>query len=378
MVLRPYVFCPTKVVRNISCKDYLPVALDGRDWAVVTSRSWATGGMLDELLSGPDLPKPIAIISEVSPNPTLSTLFDLEQRLPENVVVVALGGGSVMDMAKGMLALKAVAGDQSTLTDHLKNGVALPNHLAPMPMIAIPTTSGTGSEVTQWGTIWGDDGIKFSVTHPSLFPQVAILDEQLCVSMGADLTLATGLDALSHAMESVWNHNHSSYSDGLSVAAIKMIRRSLETCMDQPHNLKARKEMQEAAILSGLAMGATQTALAHSISYPFTSKFGMPHGLACSFTLPEVARFNSETALMRLQPIAEGLEITIEEIPDHLYTWFRKLGVPTSISKFFNESMLHQIPDNLITRARAANNIRPVEADEARLLAAKSLQKLWR
>src|SRR6185503_20426788 len=114
------------------------------------------------------------------------------------------------------------------------HGTALPASMAPRPLIAIPTTSGTGSEVTRWATIWGDDGIKFSLTDERLYPSHAILDPALCVSMPREATLASGLDALSHAMEAVWNNNHALLTDAFASAAIGALRRALGGVLREP------------------------------------------------------------------------------------------------------------------------------------------------
>ena len=205
--------------------------------------------------------------------------------------VVALGGGSVMDAAKGLVAIQALNDDIPKFNAHLREGKSLPDDFKPAPLICVPTTSGTGSEVTRWGTIWGDEKVKFSLTDPRLYPREAILDARLCLSMPRELTLATGLDALSHAMEAVWNNNHTPLSDRFAGDAIRGLRSNFLDALEKPDDLKVRREMQIAATLAGLAMGTTQTALAHSISYPFTALFGMPHGLACSFTLPALIKW---------------------------------------------------------------------------------------
>ena len=185
----------------------------------------------------------------------------------------------------------------------------------PIPIIAIPTTSGTGSEVIRRGTIWGDSGIKYSVSDSHLYPSHAVLDPNLCLTMSRELTLATGLDALSHAMEAVWNRHHSTVSDALASQAISMIHQRLGQVLHAPSDLEARRDMQAAATIAGLAMGTTQTALAHAISYQFTSQYGMPHGLACSFTLPEIACFNGELNADRLGPIAVGFAVGVDKTP---------------------------------------------------------------
>ena len=240
----------------------------------------------------------------------------------------------------------------------------------------MPTTSGSGSEVTRWGTIWGDDGIKYSVNDPRLYPAYAILDPELTVSMSRELTLFTALDALSHAMESVWNRHHTPITDTLAEDVIKIIDGALLPALENGQDIESRILLQKAAVLAGLAIGVTQSALAHSISYPFTSRCGVPHGLACSFTLAQVARYNLEEGSARLIPIANGLDCKLEKIPETIEEWFRTLGVGSSLSRYIDSSVVDQFGNHLITRSRAANNIRSVDGLAARQIAQDALDRI--
>ena len=196
--------------------------------------------------------------------------------------------------------------------------------------------------------------------------------------MPFELTLATGLDALSHAAESVWNKRHSEVSDGMASQAIRILRENLSAVLENPTDVELRKKIQSASVLAGLAMGTTQTALAHSISYPFTSRFGMPHGLACSFTLPVIAAFNGDEDPGRLTPIAEGLGCAQNEIADVLTQWFHDMNLSEYVSKYVHAKSANEFDDQLITRARAANNIREVDSDIAKGLVRSALQEFTR
>ena len=374
MVLTHPFHCPVHIVEGHAYDEALESLVAARPWALVTSSGWVTRGAADMLTAR--CGDPLAIIADVKANPELSDVIRLAPSLESAGVIVALGGGSVIDASKGMVAFNAVGGDADILMAHLREGTALPNSMKPVPIIAVPTTSGTGSEVTRWGTIWGDDAVKHSVTDAKLYPSHAILDPALCRSMPRELTLATGLDAVSHAMEAVWNKRHTSATDCLAESAIRIVRETLQGAMDLPDDIARRERMQTASMLAGLAMGTTQTALAHSISYPFTALFGMPHGIACSFTLAEVARFNGATAPERLSPIASGMGCPIEELPACLDAWFDDLGVGEQVARYVAPMVTDELGDNLITRARAANNIRDVDGARARQLARAALDRL--
>ena len=221
MVLKRPFQCPTLVAQGRAFDEVLADLLGGRSWALVTSAGWLARGAVETLRDRCGAPR--ALISDICSNPNVSTVTRVACDLPDVDAVVALGGGSVMDAAKGALAIHALGHDMPAFMAHLRNGDPLPESLAPMPLLVVPTTSGTGSEVTCWGTIWGEDRIKHSVSHRRLYPTNAILDPALCTSMPDVLTVATGLDALSHAMESVWNRRHTETTDALAERAIRCI-----------------------------------------------------------------------------------------------------------------------------------------------------------
>lgn len=340
---------------------------------LLTSEGWRGRGAVDALLQNDNPPR--EIVDSIGPNPKLSDLLALSRVLPRVDVLVALGGGSVIDSAKALAALQGLDRDEEAFTNHLRTGADLGPSIAPPTIVAVPTTSGSGSEVTRWGTVWGDDGIKFSVNHPALWPSHAILDPTLACTMPRSLTVATALDAISHAMEAIWNRRHAPLSDQLAQSAITILFSCLPRLLEDLNDRSLRQQVQTASVLAGLAMGTTQTALAHSMSYPFTSRFGMPHGIACSFTLAEVARFNLAEDAERLTPIAMGLNCSVSEIPSTLETWMDSLGLAQEVSKYVDQSVLALLDDNLITRARAANNIRMADGLEAKELIRAALSR---
>ena len=230
-------------------------------------------------------------IDNVIPNPHFHMLnescarFAAVQPVPE--VIVALGGGSVIDTAKVVAAGGKGFG---AVKRFLQNG-ADGDTLTATPIIAIPTTAGTGSEVTSWASVWDtDSGHKYSLSRRSLYPTDALIDPELMVAMPRALTVNTALDALSHSLESIWNVNGNPVSTNHAVNAATEILDCLPELVDDLGNLTLRVRIARAATLAGLAFSNTRTALAHSISYPITLRHGTPHGLACSFSLAMVMR----------------------------------------------------------------------------------------
>jgi len=374
MVLTHPFHSPTQVVEGHAYNAAVADLLGNRCWALITSRGWMERDAARDLTRY--APQPAAILSDVLPNPKIFTIIEMAQNLPDVDAIVALGGGSVLDAAKGIIALKALGGDSKAFMAHLSENIPLPSSMVPVPLIAVPTTSGTGSEVTRWGTLWGDDEVKHSVNDAKLYPAYAVLDPNLCTSMSLELTLGTALDSLSHALEAIWNKRHSAVTDELAGLAISLIRKYLSPTLKNPTNLELRRNMQSAALIAGMAMGTTQTALAHSISYPFTAKLGLPHGFACAFTLAEVARYNMVTNADRLVPAASALGCPLELLPDTLESWMSEFGVGKILDRFISTSFIEGLNSHLITRARAANNIRDVDGIAAKQLALNAYRQL--
>lgn len=231
--------------------------------------------------------EPLAIIDRVQPNPSLAMLEQIcggvtaIGQKPE--LIIALGGGSVIDTAK---FLAAGQGDFGRATAILE-GWARP--VGPLPIIALPTTAGTGSDVTCWATIWDPvRNRKLSLADDRLYPEASIIDPALTAGLPWTATLASGLDALSHALESIWNVNASPVTRTFAIAAARDIMLALPRLQASLDDRDARTMMAQGALGAGLAFSNTRTALAHNISYPVTLERGVAHGIACSFCLPEV------------------------------------------------------------------------------------------
>jgi alcohol dehydrogenase len=155
----------------------------------------------------------------------------------------------------------------------------------------LPSTSGTGAEVTPFATIWDNaQRVKRSLSGDFLYPQTALVDPELTLSLPWTTTLYCGLDAISHALESLWNRNATPVSVLLANEALRLASKALPALEEDLGNVDLRENMQRASLLAGLAISQNRTAIAHAISYPFTLRFGVPHGLACSFTLQAVGR----------------------------------------------------------------------------------------
>jgi alcohol dehydrogenase len=347
----------------------LPALLGARSAAIITTPGAEDRGTVATLLGSVET-SDIRVFNGVHPNPTIAAVsagaFEILDPLPE--VLIALGGGSALDTAKGIAAIASPGcTTPGWLPSHLRDGTPFPEDFSPLPIIAIPTTAGTGSEVTPWGTVWDEiDGSKHSISHPLLFPEAALLIPELTMTAPAELTLVTGLDAISHCMESIWNRIATAVSDGFAVAGLRNIFPTLGEVLENPTDLDARRRMQAGSLFGGLAISSTATALGHSMSYPLTSRFGMPHGLACSFALPELIRFNGAYGPDRVALIVDAMEAAdIGDAASRLEQFFAGWGVPQQVRRYLTVEKVDKVKDLLIAPARASNNLRPATSDEA-------------
>ncbi|MGI9463108.1 MAG: phosphonoacetaldehyde reductase [Aestuariivirgaceae bacterium] len=277
---------PVEIVFGAGCFDEIGRCIGGRRYGVVTYPD-PYFSELQERLEG-KAGAPSVTITDVLANPDYQELGPQVEQIaiagPVDVWV-ALGGGSVIDSAK---VFAAANGDFANVKRYLESGDGA-EHLAATPIIAVPTTAGTGSEVTCWATVWDRaTGSKHSLARPDLYPQYAVVDPALMLAKPLDLTVSTGLDALSHALESLWNVNANPVSANHAVAAAREVLEVLPDLAGDLTNIDHRSRMAKAALLAGLAFSNTKTAIAHSLSYPITLRHNVPHGIACSFSLPLV------------------------------------------------------------------------------------------
>lgn len=202
-------------------------------------------------------------------------------------VVVALGGGSMLDMCK----LISTCGVQEHAPVTYIKGEQILKNTAP-PMIAIPTTSGTGSEATHFAVVYVEEQ-KYSLAHPSLLPNYVLIDPQLTYSLPPRATAACGLDALCQAVESIWAVGATEESVGFASEALELALDNIETAVNKP-NAKVRAAMSRAAYLSGKAINISKTTAPHAFSYGITTQYNVPHGIAVALTLGLFMQYNYE------------------------------------------------------------------------------------
>ncbi len=281
-------WCFFNPVRIINAKNGLENNLDlipPGNALLVTSPSFTKNKITDKIISNLNSSN-VTIYDQVAPNPQLQSIEESYNDFSANnfSCIIALGGGSVIDTAKALsflLSNPSVSSLKDALTNNTTNKAFKRANL-----IAIPTTSGTGSEVTPFATIWDKStGSKYSLNGEHIFPTTALLDPTLTQSLPYDTTLHSGLDAISHALESIWNINYSGITTEFAFESLRIALKHFQKTLSYPENIDSRAAMQLASSYAGIAISQTKTAIAHSISYPLTLHHDIPHGLAASFCL---------------------------------------------------------------------------------------------
>ena len=300
--------------------------------------------------------EPEAIFDNFNTNPTFDDCNRVIQFCQEKVFdgVIAIGGGSTMDLAK--VAVAHICLELTNIYDLISFNN---NYSKTIPSIFLPTTHGTASEVTMWGTIWNmDEKKKYSISHPSLYPSIAILDGKLTLTLSLDISIITMMDALSHCFESIWNKNKNPISTNYAIEAISLILKNSEGLIQNLLDLEVRNNLLIAANKAGLAFSNTKTAAAHSISYPLTAYFNIPHGIASSFALIPLLEINGPLISNDLDKILETLGLgsvvemisIIKAIPNNNIKYnLRNWGL--------KESDLDFIAEQSFTKGRMDNNI---------------------
>ena len=299
-------------------------------------------------------------------NPTVSQLFETYQATREfrPEVVVAVGGGSIMDVGKSLCCLY---GKDLPDEDSLRQLIAEKNYGRPAARwIGVPTTAGTGSEVTCWATIWDpEQDAKRSVECHENYAWAALVDPELAVGMPTALAVSSALDAVAHAVESYWARGTNAVSRGLALEAIRTIMGHMDGLL--AGTMEAHDAMARGSMLAGLAFSNTKTTACHSISYPLTMHCGIPHGAAVSMLLGPVFRLNAP-ALDRPAPLLEALGVSgADELEGRIRNILYRSGQPATLQEWgAQREDLPHLAQLGMTKGRADNN--PVPIDPATIL----------
>ena len=259
---------------------------------IVTDPGVRRAGIIDPIVHGlAALHLPTDVFDEVEPNPAAATVEHGAERLREfgtdGAVVVAIGGGSAMDAAK---AIDLRAMNDRPVWELTYDG---PDLNPGRPIIAVPTTAGTGSEAHSFGVITHEEiGRKDYIGHPSLLPAVTVLDPALTVGLPAAVTAATGIDAMTHSLESLLSCNPNPFAESMALGVIRTVSTWLEQAVADGSDLEARSQMLVASHLAGVGQASgTGVGLVHALGHALGTRGKLPHGTALAVVLPEVLGF---------------------------------------------------------------------------------------
>ena len=300
----------------------------------------------------------VAVFSDLQLEPQLSGVEESVRlaREFEADCVIGIGGGSAMDTAK---FAAAVAPTDADALAYFNGERPLPER--GLPIIAVPTTSGTGSEVTQVSVI-SHGTVKRTTNHPVFMPAVALVDPDLSDTVPSRVVMCTGLDALAHALEGYWSKNHQPIPDLMAVEAVRLVLENLENAWRDPDDRTAHERMACAALLGGLSFAMPKTAGCHACSYPICEHFHVSHGEACAFTLDSFVRVNADERLEELCRRV-GIGDTVR-----LAAWINRMkelaGLSVKLSQL-GEADTAQLARECAVHPLMNNN--PVPMDEAAL-----------
>lgn len=328
---------PVKLVFGSGKRSDLAKYIDeigGSRGVLVCGNSFCKNSVADEFLrlgGG----KIVEIFSDIRPNPTTDNVNDCVRLMREVDAdfAVALGGGSPMDCCKAACAI--VRGDDNIEPYHsLGKPISAKEAI---PMIAVTTTSGTASEVTNISVLTDiNQNLKQPMNDPVMYPKIAVIDPELTLTVPPQVTASTGLDVLSHAIESYWSTLNQPICSACSIYAARLVFEWLEKAYTEPENLTAREKMAEASIVAGVAFSHPRTTGSHACSFPLTNIYGIPHGEACAFTLDYFVKFNAKHADGdgRLDALAKDCGFdSAYEMADEISAMKKRMGMRSRLSE---------------------------------------------
>ena len=330
-----------------------------------------TTAKVTEVLDGINFP--YEIYSEIKPNPTVTNVKQGVEAFKNSGAdcIIAIGGGSSMDTAKGI----GIVSNNPEFADVVSlEGVAPTKHKS-VPIIALPTTAGTAAETTINYVIIDEEKQKKMVcVDPNDIPAVAIVDAELMYSLPASLTAATGMDAMTHAIEGLITKAAWEMSDMFELKAINMIHRYLPVAVEDPKNAEARDGMAVAQYIAGMAFSNVGLGVDHGMAHPMSALHDVPHGVACAILLPTVMRFNAPAALDKYVDIAKALDVykegmTKEEAAEAACNEIRdmsiRVGIPQHLSELgITENDIDALADQAIADVCTPGNPREVTRDD--------------
>lgn len=317
------------------------------------------------------------VFSEVKPNPTVKNVQDGVAAFKASGadLLVAIGGGSAMDTAKGIGIVVA----NPEFADVVSLEGCAPTKNKSVPMVALPTTAGTAAETTINYVIIDEEKKKKMVcVDPNDIPAVAVIDAELMYSLPRSLTAATGMDALTHAIEGYITKGAWEMSDMFEIEAIRMISRYLPVAVDEPQNPEGRNGMAVAQYIAGMAFSNVGLGLVHGMAHPMGSLFDVPHGVANALLLPTVMEYNMPECIDKYPRIAEAMGVDIKGMTpqeasqaavDAVRALAIRVGIPQHLSDLgIKESDIPALAEQAIADVCTPGNPRECSLEDIKTL----------
>ena len=369
---------PTKIIFGQPACEVLPVelaALDAKKVLLVSDPGLARIGLVGQVQASlQDAGIDVAVFTAVSTNPTTDEVaagLDLAREFQADALI-ALGGGSPIDVAKGIALVLANGGSYA---DYQWGGKPITRRS--WPLLAVPTTAGTGSEVSKVAVVSDPDNpFKKGVLSPLMFPHAAIVDPELTRGLPKWLTAATGMDAFIHALEAFVGQRANPFTDQLALAATQTAWTHLPGATANGDDMAARKQMMLAALWGGMAMDHAGLGLIHALSGPLTSHLHLHHGLANAIILPHVMRFNLTAVPDQRRHMLHnsfGLDASAsdETFVTTLTQFVGNMGLPTSLSELdlvLDDVDWDGIAEETTRMVLIHNNPRPATQEDCRTI----------
>ncbi|NEX63506.1 iron-containing alcohol dehydrogenase [Noviherbaspirillum galbum] len=348
---------------------------------IVTDGGFLKTGLVDApITSLREAGLAVSIFSDVVADPPEAVVLKAvaDARHSETDLVIGLGGGSSMDVAK---LIAVLAGSDQELKTMYGIGNVKGSRL---PLVQVPTTAGTGSEVTPISIVTTGETTKMGVVSPQLYADVAVLDAELTVGLPPKVTAATGIDAMVHAIEAyTTKHKKNPLSDMLAREALSLLSKNIVAACENGKDLQVRQAMLLGAMLAGQSFANAPCAAVHALAYPIGGIFHVPHGLSNSLVLPHVLRFNAPEAAGMYAELAEivspgasgSVEARTQALIDRMDDIARRTGIETQLRQVgIQESDLDRMADDAMLQTRLlTNNPREIRRDDARAIYAAAL-----
>ncbi|WOI37241.1 iron-containing alcohol dehydrogenase [Alteromonas sp. CI.11.F.A3] len=307
--------------------------------AIITDKGVSQSGALERVTGLLNVECPI-VIDDIPPEPEISIIEQRLTRLKQHKVdgIIAVGGGSAIDSAKVLAATFDYTGNIADLFgENLVPGRTL-------PLIAIPTTAGTGSEVTNIAILADPIAqVKKGIVSDYLLPDIAIVTPEMTLSCPKHITAASGIDAFVHALEAYLSVNASPITDALASKAMILIYHSLPLAYANSNDVKAREDMATGSLMAGLAFGNAGVGAVHALAYPLGGRFHLSHGMSNAVMLPHVMRWNIGACQQRFVDVAGFLHLPISDktqleianqVVDAIEALCRKVEIPATLRNF--------------------------------------------